>query len=358
MSGPFSAWGQRYQAGAQFAIDRINADGGVMGRELELDYVDTESDPSEAITSYEEYAQSGVPATIGPVSSSVGIQLGPRANELQVPVILHYAKAKAVVGPDRRYQFRMNGAPGRSEWALYSGLVQSQGWDSVGAIFADYAYGQNQLAGFEEYVDPIEGVETHTQVAPLSASDFTSQLRQFPDGLGMLTGMGHPPGATTIVSQTFELGKNPENVLGASLPDAFWWGTIGERTTEGFQEIRMYDPSSSAYQDVALAFLEENEEYFSSYHVNGYVAVDVVRQAIENAESSESTDIHNALVSNTYDTLYAWDLDWNEFGEHSKFTVVVVGYESGGFEAYPDAPTHPVTVETLDPIKPAEIEDY
>ena len=48
-SGPFSAWGNAHVPGLEFAIDEVNANGGVLGgRELEVVVEDTEGNSSEA----------------------------------------------------------------------------------------------------------------------------------------------------------------------------------------------------------------------------------------------------------------------------------------------------------------------
>lgn len=358
LGGPFAAFGQPYASGAQFAIDRINADGGVLGRDLELDSIDIKSDPNEAISAYEELAGSGVSAMIGPVSSGVSIQLGPTANELQVPVLLQFANSRDALDPNLRYQFRAQTAPGRSEWAFIAKIVEEQGWERIGCIFADYAYGHGQKSGFDEFVAPMDGVEVFTPIAPVSESDFTSYLRQMPDDLDLLASIGHPPGAATIVSQSFEIGLDPTNVLGALVPDTWWWGSIGENSTQGLLELRGFDPESSDYLDVATAYREENGEYFDSFHANGYVAIDVLSQAIENADSADPVAIRDAMANNSYETMYVWDLDWTDFGEHTQWTQAVIEYETGSYEAAPEQDFHPVTVQIPDTVNPSEIENY
>jgi branched-chain amino acid transport system substrate-binding protein len=201
-------------------------------------------------------------------------------------------------------------------------------------------------------------VGTFSSVAPVSESDFTSYLRQMPDDLDLLASIGHRPGAATVVSQSFEIGLDPANILGALVPDTWWWDSIGENSTEGLLEMRGFDPESSEYREVATAYWEENEEYFDSFHANGYVAIDVLTQAMENAGSADPVAIRDALAGNSYETMYVWDLDWTDFGEHTRWTQAVIEYEPGSYEAFPEGSFHPVTLEIPEPVNPSEIENY
>ena len=63
LSGPFTAWGQAHRAGLAFAVEELNADGGIPGSEVEITEAGTGSDPSEADTLFRRFAESeGAPA--------------------------------------------------------------------------------------------------------------------------------------------------------------------------------------------------------------------------------------------------------------------------------------------------------
>lgn len=107
LSGPFSVYGPRHRDGAEFAAQQINADGGVLGREIQIQTVDTESSGEAAATSFTQaIEQEGAVAGIGPGASEAAIRASNIAEEMEVPMYLHAAGAVEVVPQDSRYTFR------------------------------------------------------------------------------------------------------------------------------------------------------------------------------------------------------------------------------------------------------------
>ena len=69
--------------GTQFAVDRINTAGGIMGRKIEL-VVEEESNPKDTVERFRKLAlQSKVDAVTGVASTGVGLAIGPVAEELK-----------------------------------------------------------------------------------------------------------------------------------------------------------------------------------------------------------------------------------------------------------------------------------
>ena len=107
LSGVFSVYGPRHRDGAEFAAQQINANGGVDGREIRIQTVDTESNAQSAVTAFTRMIeQDGAVAGIGPGASEVAIRTGDVAEEREVPMYLHAAGAVEVVPKDARYTFR------------------------------------------------------------------------------------------------------------------------------------------------------------------------------------------------------------------------------------------------------------
>src|SRR5258708_447524 len=69
--------------GVQWATERINATGGILGRKIEL-VVEEESSPKDTVERFRKLAlQDKVDAISGAISTGVGLALGPVAEEMQ-----------------------------------------------------------------------------------------------------------------------------------------------------------------------------------------------------------------------------------------------------------------------------------
>src|SRR3979409_243815 len=87
LTGPSPATGGGINRGIQWAVQEINAAGGVDGRQLELITRDTQSDPTKAVNGAAELTHQKVSVVFGPVNSGESLAVVPllaRANMPQV----------------------------------------------------------------------------------------------------------------------------------------------------------------------------------------------------------------------------------------------------------------------------------
>src|SRR5215510_11698156 len=95
--------------GTQFAVDRINSGGGILGRRVEL-VVDEESNPKDTVERFRKLAlQSKVDVVTGGISTAVGLALGPVSEELKALWLAWDATTQKGVEetlPKPRYAFR------------------------------------------------------------------------------------------------------------------------------------------------------------------------------------------------------------------------------------------------------------
>lgn len=333
-SGPFAAWGEAHSKGLNFAVDEINADGGVLGgRELDVVEADTGSDPVEADSIFrQQVEQDGAVAVTGAVSSDVGVGVAPTAEELQVPNILHMAGSSAIITRDTRYTFRVGSHSSVTDTLAVVGLIEEHGFSTVGAIMADYEWGRSFEAAFTELLP--DGVDLTYGVAPVGESNFSTYLRDLPDDVEMVAATGHPPGQISIHNQAIELGLEPQFTTGAGFPPAVLAGGLGENAAT-FAHQHVADPYSDDFVDVATRFADENDERFDTHEAYGYIAATLVAEAIEIADSTEPAEIATAIRGNTFDTLLRNPLDYAEWGEVDNLIHMLSTFEFEPPEYFP-----------------------
>lgn len=74
LSGAQAANGQDMLRGAQLAAKQINAQGGVLGRQIQIIAVDDEADPSKAASAVKKAIKANAVAVVGPYNSGVGVK--------------------------------------------------------------------------------------------------------------------------------------------------------------------------------------------------------------------------------------------------------------------------------------------
>lgn len=84
LSGDTANLGKGMLEGAQLAADEINADGGVLGKKIEVVEIDDAGDPATGVTAANEAISNGLDGVVGPYNSSVGLKTLPLYADAQV----------------------------------------------------------------------------------------------------------------------------------------------------------------------------------------------------------------------------------------------------------------------------------
>jgi branched-chain amino acid transport system substrate-binding protein len=168
--------------GTQFAVDRINAGGGIAGRKVEL-IVEEETNPKDSIERLRKLVlQDKVDCVQGIVSSGVSLAMGAVAEEMKATVIFWDGTTQDGVKetmPNPRYVFR---STDNECEAVMGSLLAVKHWKgkfkTVAGINPDYSYGRNNFAAFQALLKKFN-VE-HTVVADqwpkVGTTDLTSHV--------------------------------------------------------------------------------------------------------------------------------------------------------------------------------------
>ena len=115
MTGPSSAPTVGFNRGVTFAVDAINAAGGVKGRKIEVITRDTQGDPTKAVNATQEMiSQLKVHGIWGPVNSGEALATTPIMARAKIPDI-HPCVVESLIDPAKfPNAFRM--APSNSQW--------------------------------------------------------------------------------------------------------------------------------------------------------------------------------------------------------------------------------------------------
>lgn len=77
LSGDQATLGKGMLQGAQLAADEINADGGILGKKVDVIPIDDAADPKTGVTAAKEAISNGLDGLVGPYNSGVGVETLP-----------------------------------------------------------------------------------------------------------------------------------------------------------------------------------------------------------------------------------------------------------------------------------------
>ena len=109
LTGPVAASGNYVGNGAKLAAEHINAQGGVLGRPLDLILEDNKSNPREAVASVEKLVlRDRVPLLIGAWSSTFTLAIMPKLIEYKVPLICETSSSERITTSGNPWVFRIS----------------------------------------------------------------------------------------------------------------------------------------------------------------------------------------------------------------------------------------------------------
>jgi branched-chain amino acid transport system substrate-binding protein len=109
LTGAFAANGTYVMQGAKIAADDINANGGVLGKKIELVIEDNKSNPTEAVATAEKLIQKDkVPVLMGAWSSTLTLAIMPKLMEYSVPMLVETSSSGKITKSGNPWIFRIS----------------------------------------------------------------------------------------------------------------------------------------------------------------------------------------------------------------------------------------------------------
>ena len=181
-SGVAAEVGEAGLRGVQFATDKINAGGGILGRKIEL-VVEEESSPKDTVDRFRRLTlQDRVDVVSGVISTGVGIAIGAAAEELKTLWLAWDGTTQKGVDegmPKARYSFRSTNNECEAIGASILAVKHFKGqFKTIAGINPDYSYGRNNWEAFQAILKRYGvAVQPVADLWPkLGTSDFTSHV--------------------------------------------------------------------------------------------------------------------------------------------------------------------------------------
>ena len=179
LSGGAGPNGQAVTNAIKVMAQMLNAQGGVLGRQIAVISKDDESTPAVGVSRANELIADKVDVIIAAWNSPVALAMQPviaRANILDITAV---AKADPILsGEGNPYAIRINSSNGQDAGVIARALVQTLGAKRIGFLTQNDAYGNGAQAAIEQELGklgkPYEVVVT--EKFPFKQIDFRVQL--------------------------------------------------------------------------------------------------------------------------------------------------------------------------------------
>ncbi len=145
-TGPAAQLGIQFHQGAKLWFDQANAQGGVLGRAIEIRKMDDGYEPDRCAANTRKLIDEDAFALFGYIGTPTSLAALPMANKAQVPFIAPFTGAMGLRDPFSRYVFHLR-ASYNDETALIVKQLTSLGLKKIAVFYQNDAYGKAGLDG-------------------------------------------------------------------------------------------------------------------------------------------------------------------------------------------------------------------
>jgi branched-chain amino acid transport system substrate-binding protein len=177
LSGPAAQLGIQFQRGARLYLDRLNAKGGVGGRQLELLSLDDGYEPDRCKANTEKLIRDDVFALFGYIGTPTSLAALPLATAAKVPFVAPFTGAQALREPFNRYAFHVR-ASYFDETAKIVNHLAAIGIRQIAVFYQNDSYGQAGLAGVERALAALKSKPVATGTVERNTVDVAAAVRQ------------------------------------------------------------------------------------------------------------------------------------------------------------------------------------
>jgi len=284
ISGPTSSLGNMVTAGAQWAVDEINANGGVDGKMINLIVYDTKADVTEAINAYTRAVSSDkVSAIIGPPIANIALAIAPESENNDVPILGFAIDSKCQLKTDgtpykNMFDFQPNSTQQATIMAKYA---LKNGFKTFGVIYNEgNAYSVSLQEPFIQTITANGGEVAKVVTYTSNDKDFKTLLQPIVSAdVDAVFVPNYTQELILIAQQIRALGYEGKLICGLDACPPF--NTLFGEACDGIYFINNIDGTEANVQDMLAAVKEKTGIDATNKFFLGYDVANILKGIFE-----------------------------------------------------------------------------
>jgi len=332
MTGQYASFGAQMKAGAEQAVEDINAAGGVLGQKLSLSIGDDACDPKQAVAVANQMAGKGVVFMAGHFCSGSSIPASAVYSEESIvqisPASTNPKFTDERPGPGT---FRVCGRDDQQGKVAGEYLAKHFADKNIAIIHDKTAYGKGLADETRKFMNAAGKKEVLYEAITAGEKDYTALVSKLKSqGVDVLYLGGYHTEAGLIVRQMRDQGMKTILVSGDALVTDEYWsitGPAGEGTLMTFSPDPRKNPEAAP---VVAKFRAKGIEP-EGYVLYTYAAMQVFKQAAEAAGSTDFDKLVAALNKGKFKTVIG-ELSFDKKGDVTLPGYVFYEWKNGKYD--------------------------
>ncbi|HET9669174.1 MAG TPA: amino acid ABC transporter substrate-binding protein [Casimicrobiaceae bacterium] len=336
LTGPVANTGRYYKDAYEFAIEKINAAGGVkvgsQQQKIALKLLDNQSDVNLSVRQYTQLlTQDKVNFLLGPFASNFVLADSSIAEKASVPMVQGGGASDEIY--TRGYKYIFGTLPAASDY--FGSTVEALGKlnpapKNVALLYADDSFDVSVAKGTREILKKAGLQTVLDERYSTNASDFSVLLSQIKSSnVDAVLVAGHETEVLNFIRQAKSLNVNPKFYsFTVGVPSADFRHALG-KDANGASGMTAWLPSASLKdkwfgdaEQFAKAY-KAKFGYDPDYHAAaGVASVEAFVNAIEAAGTLDAGKVRDALAKTNFDSLYG-HIAFNDKGQISLPQIMI-----------------------------------
>lgn len=329
LTGDAAQYGISVQQGAQLAVEEINANGGLNGKNFKFDIKDDKAAAADAATGYDTLYEAGMQASLGSVTSGSADSFAGRAVEDNVFFMTPSASAANVIA-DRSNAFRI--CFGDPDQGVLAAEELSKNYEKIGAIYdTSDPYSAGIFEAFEGKMKEL-GKDFNTQTFDAeNKKDFSTQVEALKDCDVIFVPIYYTEAG--LIAKAASAKGSDAVIFGCDGLD----GVAEQIDSSVKNKVSYITPFDVNSEDAKVsAFVKAYQEKYGvapdQFAADGYDAVMVIFEAMKKAGVDDVTISPSALCDILVKTITAEDfsfegvtgkMTWDASGAPTKVPTIV-----------------------------------
>ncbi len=304
VTGPASPLGDPEKKTVELLVEQINADGGVLGRPLEVIVKDDKSEPTEAVLAVKDLIEGEeVVAVIGPSRTPTTMAIKDICQEAAVPLV-SCAAGRTITDPVATYVFAVPQTNTLAVEACFD-YLEREGIDQAAFIYAANSYGEDGYNN-AKVIAAERGVELVTvETFGGEDTDMTAQLTKIKaKSPGAIVCWGTNPGPAIVCKNAQTLGIDVPMLQSHGVANMKFIELAGD-AANGVQlpagrlivydQISPDDPQKAVLDEFAAAYKAKYDKPPNTFAGHAYDALWITVNALEAAGEVDRAKVRDAV---------------------------------------------------------------
>ena len=321
LTGSVANFGQHSRWGAELAIAEANAQGGVLGRKIEIDFQDNRCNPAEGVKSVTQMlAEKKYVAIFDGLCSSVTLAIMPLVERVGLPLVVANASATSIAEKSgvggNQWTFKVNPTDASMLDALIGWLDKDGKAGNIAFLGEDTDFGRAGSSGLEAALAKRNHKLAMVDFYQKGTADFTPVFTKLKARKpAMLALYAIDADFQNVIRQWYSIGGGIP-LTGRVLVDQVPKEIMESGFLDGTTSVQPYDSTVDTPANKAFV-----EAYKKNYNVlpimvgfESYESIKILIDAIRRAGSTDPAAIRDALKSTKFQSLLGTVL---EFDDHN-----------------------------------------